>query len=137
MSSTAARLLCVVAGIFLVGTAAWAYGVQPSASSPSVTLAVDTFTDLDTVISVSTTPTLVATTNSARHAISLQNLSTAVVFCGKAATITSAPANLTAALKAGTAANDGTGGTLGLTNYGGAIYCIVAAGTANVAVGSY
>lgn len=90
------------------------------------------------IVSVGNTATLVSPAASDRS-YSLQNLGTQAVFCGFDNTVTTA-ANFFVVLRAGTANNDGTGGSVSLSNAGswyGQIYCIVAAGSANVARGSY
>lgn len=68
---------------------------------------------------------------------SIQNLSTATVYCGTNASCTNTPTLISAALKAGAANNDGTGGSVVFSNVAGTIYCVSSSGTANVAVGGY
>lgn len=101
-------------------------------------LALESRAATSTVVSVTNTATLVSPAGADRN-YSLQNLGTQAVFCGFDNTVTTS-ANFFVVLRAGTANNDGTGGSVSLSNPGswyGQIYCIVAAGSANVGRGSY
>jgi hypothetical protein len=81
-------------------------------------------------VSVGNTATIVHAANAAHCAVTVQNQSTSIVFCATDASVTTASYGIT--LAAGTVAANGTGPGVLYQPYGGLVYCIVAAGTANV-----
>ena len=85
------------------------------------------------VVSVGTSATQVVAAGAGQSA-ALQNVGTAVIFCGFSSAVTTA-ANYFVALKAGAGAADGSGGSVAFKlGYGVPVHCIVAAATQNVAV---
>lgn len=68
---------------------------------------------------------------------SIQNMAAVAVYCGTDAACTNTPTKVSAALQASIVANDGTGGSASFLNTAGTVYCVSAAGSANVAVNGY
>lgn len=125
---------------FALMHSAQAVGTQPV--TVAVINTVPTITpDLNSLIAVSTGATQVAVISSGRQSIYLQNESTATVCCSMVNTVVCPPTVGTttgaAILKGSTALNDGTGGTLSLSQFSGALYCACSSGTCNVAALSF
>lgn len=88
-------------------------------------------TNSSSVISVTTAATAVIAAFATRVGGQIQNQSTSAVFCGFTSGVTTSAYAFI--LKAATGAADGTGGPANLQpGYTGAIWCIVASGTATV-----
>ncbi len=102
-----------------------------SASNTDIELNTDTSTAFDppVVVSVGTSPTLIAAADTARREIHIQNAGTAAVFIGASGVATSDGM----ILAAGTGADDGLGTVVVIPNTS-AWYGIVASGTVNVRV---
>lgn len=91
----------------------------------------------DEVVSVQTTVTTLIAANPNRRRVTVQNLSTEPVFISKQNTVTSAPAKVAAVLSPCRADGDGTGGAVTFEGWSGALYGIIAMGTANVCVSDF
>lgn len=110
------------------------YPPAPLALGPATT------SDVDNVAAVAGTSTQLLPANPARRQVTLQNLSTSLVYVSKSPAVAAAAgigAPVIAVLAPCGVAGDGTGGTLTLAQYAGPIYAAAAVGGALVAVGAY
>lgn len=94
------------------------------------------YTAQHTIVSVTSAGAEVLVPSYAGRTAILQNHSTQAVFCDwSMGTVPAAPlTNPVIILSAGTAANDGTGGSMTIDNWNGSLYCAVTAGSSNVGV---
>lgn len=132
----------LIGASILIVNANDARAVGPAPVPVAVTNTVPTITpDLNSTIAVSTAATQVAVISAGRQSIFLQNESVATACCSMVNTVVCPPTVGTttgaAILKGSTATNDGSGGTLSLSQFSGALYCACSTGTCNVSVLSF
>lgn len=72
-------------------------------------------------------PVLLMAANPNRRCIQIQNLGTQVVYIGRSASMDNAGNGMFCALAAGDSANDGTGGAILMTGWGGPVYGVMPA----------